>query len=213
MVKCVIEHCERDAKTRGYCGRHYQSLNKHGDPLYVEKSKLNKIYKENDVYIMEITNRKKEVFKVKISEECIPQIQERKWYIIIPKKGFPYVASSKYMGLDSKYNTKTVYLHRYLTNAKDDDYVDHKNHDSLDYRMDNLIIKTNQENSLNRKGANSNNKSTGVRNVSHIPVYKNRRYVVQIRVGGNKFMDRFETLEEASKVAEEMREKYYSKYL
>ncbi|MGM7720541.1 HNH endonuclease [Metabacillus sp. Hm71] len=42
MVKeiknCSIEHCEREAKSKGFCGRHYQSLWKYGDPLYVEKN-------------------------------------------------------------------------------------------------------------------------------------------------------------------------------
>ncbi|WP_417220543.1 hypothetical protein [Arthrobacter sp.] len=30
---CDVEACESDAKTRGYCGKHYQRLLKHGDPL------------------------------------------------------------------------------------------------------------------------------------------------------------------------------------
>lgn len=39
---CSVEHCDRKAKSKGYCGRHYQSYNRHGDPLYTEKKGTSK---------------------------------------------------------------------------------------------------------------------------------------------------------------------------
>ncbi len=59
----------------------------------------------------------------------------------------------------------TQMLHRFILNARPDQLVDHINHDTLDNRKANLRIVTCRENSLNRKGLNSNS-TTGVNNVS-----------------------------------------------
>jgi hypothetical protein len=61
----------------------------------------------------------------------------------------------------------TVYLHRFvmaITHIKWSYEVDHKNHNGLDNRRENLVVTTTSENQLNRAGLNSNNKS-GVANV------------------------------------------------
>lgn len=35
MVKCKIDDCENVAKTKGWCGKHYQRWLVNGDPLYI----------------------------------------------------------------------------------------------------------------------------------------------------------------------------------
>ncbi len=47
---------------------------------------------------------------------------------------------------------KSIYLHREIVNAKDGEYVDHINQNTLDNRKENLRICTNQQNSANTKG-------------------------------------------------------------
>jgi len=63
---------------------------------------------------------------------------------------------------NGKRQYKMLYLHRYIMDAQTNDYVDHKNHKSLDNTRDNLKVTTDQGNVVNRKGANKNS-GTGVR--------------------------------------------------
>lgn len=39
MSKCAVEDCDRDARTRGWCLKHYKRWLVHGDPLIVESAK------------------------------------------------------------------------------------------------------------------------------------------------------------------------------
>jgi hypothetical protein len=48
-----------------------------------------------------------------------------------------------------KNGTKTIYLHREITNAPFGKIVDHKNNDSLDNRIDNLRLATRSQNGCN----------------------------------------------------------------
>jgi hypothetical protein len=89
--------------------------------------------------------------------------------------------------------------------------VDHINHDTLDNRKRNLRITTNDKNTQNRKGANSNS-STGVRNVNW--GYKRSEYWVQFQKNGEKFkwifpLDKFD---EAVKFAEKKRKDIFGEF-
>lgn len=107
-------------------------------------------------------------------------------------------------------NHRSFYLHRFLTNANDDEIVDHINHDALDNRKYNLRITHNIKNTKHRKGKNKNNKS-GYRNVSWNS--KLNKWVVQLQVDGkNKVLGYFANIKEAASVAEKMREKYYGEF-
>ena len=83
--------------------------------------------------------------------------------------------------------------------------IDHINGDKQDNRIENLRLATNQQNSCNRKGANSNSKS-GVRGVQQLPSGSYR-----VRVG-NSHLGTFKDLELAELVAEEARHKYYGEF-
>lgn len=96
-----------------------------------------------------------------------------------------YVCCSEYIGVEnglSKY--KIHYLHRWITNATDNEYVDHKDHDTFNNLEENLRVTTNSKNNQNRKSANSNN-TTGHRNVNW---GNNKRfYVVQFMKNGERY--------------------------
>lgn len=62
-------------------------------------------------------------------------------------------------------NNGVVYLHRFVTNAPKGMLVDHRNHDGLINTSENLRVVTKAINTLNRRGAQTNNR-TGLRGVS-----------------------------------------------
>ena len=122
-----------------------------------------------------------------------------------------YCKATKYLGLkDGKPKYKTVYFHRFITDTLDSDYyIDHMNHDTLDNRLDNLKITTQQDNTRNRRGANRNS-ATGVRNVSYD--VRKEMYIVQLQVKGvNTVVGEFTTLEGAKQFATNKRKELYNK--
>jgi hypothetical protein len=77
-----------------------------------------------------------------------------------------YVMTNFYLGIeDGKKKSKTLKLHDFLLNKREfDPIIDHINRDTLDNREINLRPAGIDENAMNRKGPNKNNKS-GYRNV------------------------------------------------
>jgi len=121
-----------------------------------------------------------------------------------------YVEATEYLGtLFGKPQYKTVLLHRFLLNASEEEVIDHKNHNPLDYRISNLRKCSDLLNLKNRRKKNSNNTS-GYRNVTWMSGY----WRVQVQVNGkNKIFDeKFEDVDLAGEFAEEMRKKYYGEY-
>jgi len=79
-----------------------------------------------------------------------------------------------------------ILLHRWVTNAPDKIQVDHINNNTLDNkRSSNLRFATDGENKQNRKGAQSNNFSSGIRGVS---LHKSTgKWLVQLCVKGKRY--------------------------
>ena len=119
------------------------------------------------------------------------------------------------MGMfDGKNKSKCILLHSMIMGVEKNTIIDHKNHNPLDNRKKNLRIVEPSNNSANRKGANSNNK-TGVRNVHLINRYGGKQiYMVQIMRKGERFSWEFELnqFDEACKFAEEKRKELFGKY-
>lgn len=90
-------------------------------------------------------------------------------------------------------------LHRFLTDAPDGIEVDHINGNTQDNRKSNLRIAYGSINQFN-KGPNKNN-SLGIRNVYKI----GKKFRVVVKFEGKKFDKYYDTLEEANKVAEDVR--------
>ncbi len=103
-----------------------------------------------------------------------------------------------------------LFLHRFVTEAKGEEVVDHANHDTLDCRRANLRICSPTENKQNRDGATVSGRS-GVRNVWWDPVKGKWRVVVK----ANKVRHHigfFDRIEEAEVAAIEARRQLHNNF-
>jgi hypothetical protein len=169
-----------------------------------------------DTIIIKIVNRKKEIYYSKVSLCDLDKLLSFnvKWHLFYSKTTkLNYVSCSEYLGyVDGKPKYKTYYLHRFLTDAPKNIYVDHINYDTLDNQRENLRFTTMSQNNKHRKGLNQNN-SSGERNVSWIK--KSNKYFVQFQIEGkNVVYGKFEKdkLNEAIEFARELRNKLYKEY-
>lgn len=172
------------------------------------------INEENNEVTIYLTNRKGEQFETFINIEDFDKANSRDGTYFASFRSDVlqyYCCITNYCGqIDGIAKYKTEYLHRIIFDIQDTKIrIDHEDHDSLNNRRSNLRVSNDLLNIKNRKGANKNNISTGVRNVCY---YKGK-YLVQIQVDGkNKCLGKFDDIEEARIFAEEMRKKHYGKY-
>ena len=182
MRICKVSGCNEKHYAKGYCIKHYNQYKRYGKIL--ERT----IYDSNEIVIYEdyaeivIYNRdKEEVARALIDIEDIDKVSKYKW--CLDGKGYIY-------------NTKVGRLHRLLMNPKDDEVIDHKNHNKFDNRRCNLRVCTKQQNSMNQSKQRRNTTS----------IYKgvcfnkqNRKWVVQIRINRKqKHIGYYESEEEAA---------------
>ena len=124
-----------------------------------------------------------------------------------------YLKATEYLGtINGKAKYKIHCLHRYVVDADSGTKVDHRNNNTLDNRKNNLRVTNNDKNTKNRKSKNSNNKS-GFRNVFWSTRDEVWKVTLQIN-GKQKCFGRFkfENVNEAGILAEEMRQKYYGEF-
>jgi hypothetical protein len=143
------------------------------------------------------------------------------WHSVYKEKTKSYyvaatVGYDEVDNVDENRNHYPLYLHQLIMNIdtkfhKNVD-IDHENHDTLDNRKENLRISYRVENSKNRNGRNTNNK-TGYRNVAYVPSNGNKPYIVQLIVDGkNKRIKSFSDVDEAGTYAEKMRNELYGEF-
>ncbi|WP_163530940.1 hypothetical protein [Halobacillus ihumii] len=116
-------------------------------------------------------------------------------------------ADNEKVYVGTKIGGVTVYLHSIIMNNPPKTVVDHTNHNTLDNTRNNLAAVSYVVNGQNRKGAQRNNKSSGLRNV-----YRNGsgNWYVQLHVNGKAIhFGTYKTKEEANSVAERARRAYY----
>jgi DUF971 family protein len=166
-----------------------------------------------DVATLHITRRNGDKYNVLIDVEDLEVLNKVNYAVGLTwKKNIQdfYAQISIYGGFyeNGKRKTICITLQRLLTNAKKNEVVDHKNHDTLDNRKINLRVTVNDKNTKNRSGKNANNKS-GYRNVSLV----DGKYIVQLQIEGkNTVLGSFDDVHEAGECAEKMRQKHYGEY-
>jgi len=126
-----------------------------------------------------------------------------------------YYAIANIDGEDGKKTTIT--MQTFILGTRTGDHknkitIDHENQNTLDNRKENLRIISNTNNSKYRKSKNTNNKS-GFRNVFWNT--KDERWMVALQVDGKQHIFgrfKFDDLDKAGKLAEEMRQLYYKEF-
>jgi len=185
---------------------------------YNAKNKgLNRYEIRDETTVLFVKYKNKE-YDVIIDTENLPKLIKKNivWHLFWKKdiQNFYVIALDYYHDENGNYKSKTLLLHRFISDAPKGMYVDHKNHITLDNRKDNLRFTNNPNNSANRKSANSNNK-TGVRNVHLINRYGGKQvYLVQIMRKGEKFVWEFglDEFDEACILAEMKRQEIFGEY-
>jgi|LakMenEpi03Aug12_release.lakeMendotaPanAssembly.Ray.scaffolds.fasta_scaffold521592_2 hypothetical protein len=124
------------------------------------------------------------------------------------------VTNQGYHDENGKYKQRIIYIHKMILDAEvyKDEYINHKDHDTLNNTKDNLEVIENNENLKYRNGKNKNNKS-GVRNVCWSN--SDNRWIVQLQIEGrNTTLGRFKynDLDKAEQFAREKRQFYYGKF-
>lgn len=172
--------------------------------------------KENNIAKIELNRRNSENMWVIIDLEDLDRI------INFPYTWFAkYSANAKgYYACATQYlpelkHGRTVLMHQFIMGIDKTARtanVDHKNHNTLDNRKENLRITNVPDNSKNRETRNRNNKS-GYRNVCWMK--SENAWVVQLSINGvNTRLAKFpkDKLKEAGEFAERKRKEIYGEY-
>lgn len=168
------------------------------------KSKYQRKYNEiiiKDDYAEIIIYRLNERISALIDVEDIEKVKDLRWIA-------RYDKTIKNYYIESVYKRKSIKLHRLIMNCPKGLVVDHINHNTTDNRKQNLRVCTVQQNSENRKGAFITNVTSGYRNV----YWDKSINKWMVRLGKNYkgiYGGHFANLQDAVKVAKDLRYKYY----
>jgi hypothetical protein len=135
-----------------------------------------------------------------IDDEKYEKVSKYKWYVISPD-GIPYA----YTNIKGKF----IYLHRFILNAPKGITVDHRNHDTLDNRCNNLRLATSSQNIMNTRLRSDN--TSGHRGVAWD---KNKKqWLVRIHVNYKVlYLGRYKDFDKAVQVYEEKAIELFGKW-
>jgi len=183
--KCSISGCDRKHYGRGYCNRHWQRWQRHGDPEFVS-------------YVVAETPEEAFALRTEWQGDCLI------WIGAKDTSGYGrFWVNGKLQG-----------VHRYAWERvngpiPDGMHIDHKDHCStLCVNVDHLRLTTVAQNLSNRSGAGKGSKS-GIRNV-----YPHRsKWRVQVKKNGKRYsFGYYDDLDEAAEVAQAAREKLFGEF-
>lgn len=199
---CSVEGCKNPIKCRGYCQKHYFQVRKHGKTFNNTKCDFNEITDKGSYLELTVLNRKYEkVGKIKI-DKCDLDLVKSVGRWRLDKDGY---ATNGTNG--------TVFMHRIIMEAEDDDEVDSRK-TGVKYRSDNrrknLRLATRSQNTSNSRTMKIN--TSGYRGVQ----FDKRRnhWIAELKFEGVRYyLGSFKTKEEAHdayvKAAKKHRKEFY----
>jgi len=140
-----------------------------------------------------------------VDDEDFQELNKYKWFAIKNRNGDFYAVRKK----KTEKGQKTIRMHRIIMNAPKYLLVDHRDHNTLDNRKNNLRICTNSENSMNQKIRNGC--SSKYKGVCWFKPYKN--WMGYITVNGKTiFLGYFEDEDKAARAYNVASRKYHGEH-
>ncbi len=129
------------------------------------------------------------------------------WFAIYEQNAQSWYAVANERQLDGTY--KRIRMHRLILSAEDYEQVDHRNHDGLDNRKENLRIVTNSQNGMNRRLTSAN--TSGYKGVCFDK--NHRQYRAYIRKDGKrKYLGSFHSAVIAACAYDEAAKEMFGEY-
>lgn len=180
------------------CQKHVAQFKRNGKFLERTRFDDNEFIINEDITEIVLYNIAGEVIaKAIINTDQLEKVKQYKWYL----NGSGYAETN----LD---DNKKLTLHRFLMNAPDDMYVDHKNRRRLDCRLQNLRLCTKTEN--NRNVSIKKHSKSQIRGVYQDNYNK---WIAYININHKKIhLGYFENVEDAIKAREEAEIEYYKDF-
>lgn len=200
MTKVKCDYCGKEINippSRLKNNKH-SFCNKECYHLYTRQDNI--IFIKDEQYYMKLFKNNKE-FNILIDQDDIPKINLYKWHIHEIKKDNRYDVCSIKRDIKKKDKNRYLILSRYLMNCPDGMQVDHINRNTLDNRKQNLRIVTNFKNQQNKS-----NNTSGCVGVTWDK--SKNKWTVFIC---NKYLGRYNTIEEATEVRKKAEADYLSR--
>ncbi len=140
-----------------------------------------------------------------VDDEDFEYLNQWKWYAHHSRKCQTFYARRSGLDASTGKYTKTIHMHRVIMQCPDDVTieVDHKNHNGLDNRRENLAVGTRQDNGLNRL-VHKDIRYTGVTR-SKI----SKSFIAQITINRRSiYLGSFPTQEEAAQAYQSAKKEY-----
>lgn len=150
-------------------------------------------------------------YSVLVDDEDFETLSKLKWYADVKPDGRVYAIRRVRIGKRKGNKRKTIRMHRLISNAPNNMFVDHINNDPLDNRRCNLRLATAAQNSYNHYGQKSQRKYSNYKGVK-----KNvgcSTWSARITIDGNsEYIGCFQTEKEAALAYNERASLYFKEF-